>query len=378
MMRIVIAPDSFKECASALTVAQAIARGWRRVFPDADVVLAPMADGGEGTVEALVAATGGSIIEVTVTGPMGYAVTAAYGILGDGRTAVIEMAAASGLPLAPAAARDPRIATTRGTGDLMRDALERGMRRIILGIGGSATNDGGAGMAQALGFSLLDAAGAELPPGGAALARLRRIDAANKHPGLEETEILVACDVDNPLCGPRGASCVYGPQKGASQTAVMELDEALRHFAEVVKQALGADVIDLPGAGAAGGLGAGVVAFAGARLCRGVDLVADACGLRERVAGADLVITGEGRLDAQTAHGKTPAGVARIAKEAGVPVVAVAGMLGEGYAALYEIGIDAMFSICPGPVEVAEAMGRAGELLENTAEALARLWRLGK
>ena len=375
-MRIVIAPDSFKECASALDVAQAIARGWRRVFPDADVALAPMADGGEGTVEALVAATGGSKIEVTATGPMGDAVTAAYGILGDGRTAVIEMAAASGLPLAPVRARDPRVATTRGTGDLMRDALDRGMRRIILGIGGSATNDGGAGMAQALGFSLLDAAGAELPPGGAALARLRRIDAANKHPGLEGTEILVACDVDNPLCGPRGASRVYGPQKGASKTAVMELDEALRHFAAVVKQSLGADLLDLPGAGAAGGLGAGLVAFAGARLCRGVDLVAEACGLRERVAGADLVITGEGRLDAQTAHGKTPAGVARIAKEAGVPVVAVAGTLGEGYAALYEIGIDAMFSICPGPIEVAEAMGRAEEFIENTAEALARLWKL--
>jgi len=375
-MRIVIAPDSFKECASALEVAQAIARGWSRVFPDAETVLVPMADGGEGTVEALVAATRGTKIEIAVTGPMGDPVTAIYGILGDGRTAVIEMAAASGLPLVPATARDPRVATTRGTGDLIRDALDRGMRRIILGIGGSATNDGGAGMAQALGFSLLDKEGAELPPGGAALARLRRIETTNKHPGLEGAEIHVACDVENPLCGPHGASCVYGPQKGADESTVLELDTALRHFASRVKEALGVDVLDMPGAGAAGGLGAGLVAFTGARLCRGVDLVADACGLREQIARADLVITGEGRLDAQTAHGKTPAGVARIAKEAGVPVVAIAGMMDKGCEALYSIGIDAMILICPEPMPLEESMARAGELIENAAETVARLRRI--
>lgn len=375
-MRIVIAPDSFKECLEAPAVAQAIARGWRRVFPEVETVLVPMADGGEGTVEALVAATGGSKIEAAVTGPMGHAVTAVYGILGGGRTAVIEMAAASGLPLVPISARDPRLATTRGTGELMRDALDRGLRRIILGIGGSATNDGGAGMAQALGFSLLDAAGAELPPGGAALAHLCQIDDAKKHPGLEGAEILVACDVQNPLCGPSGASRVYGPQKGAGEAAAAELDQALRHFAAVVKAALGADVLAMPGAGAAGGLGAGLAAFAGARLCRGAEVVADACALRERIAGADLVITGEGRLDAQTAHGKTPAAVARIAKAAGVPVVAIAGTLAEDYAALQAMGIDAILSICPGPAELREAMARAGEWIENTAETLARLWRL--
>ena len=378
MARIVIAPDSFKECASASEAAHAIAAGLRRALPDAELVLAPMADGGEGTVDALVAATQGSCVTVKVTGPLGEAVNAAYGLLGDGRTAVIEMAAASGLALVPAERRDPRITTTQGTGELIRDALARGRRRIILGIGGSATNDAGAGMAQALGFRLLDAAGADLPPGGAALARIARIDASAKHPAIDDTEVLVACDVDNVLCGPGGASQVFGPQKGASEAVAAELDAALARWGEIVEDQLGVSVHELPGGGAAGGLGAGLVAYVGARLGPGVDLVAEACGLSERMKGADLVITGEGRLDGQTASGKTPVGVARIAKEHGLAVVALAGALGEGHGMLYDLGIDAMLSICPGPMPLSEAMARAPGLLADTAESVGRLLRCAR
>ncbi|NIA13641.1 MAG: glycerate kinase [Nitrospiraceae bacterium] len=373
-MRIVIAPDSFKESASAQEVAEAIAAGWRRVYPYADLILTPMADGGEGTVDALVAATAGERLSCEVSGPLGDRVMADYGLLGDGRTAVIEMAEASGLALVEPTRRDPRAASTRGTGELMRAALDRGAKCIILGVGGSATNDAGAGMAQALGYRLLDASGEELPPGGAALARLARIDAADRHPALDACTILVACDVDNPLCGPKGASCVFGPQKGADAQAVDELEGALAHWASVVEAQLGVCVQDVPGAGAAGGLAAGLMAFAGAKLESGVDLVAQACGLEERMAGADLVITGEGRLDDQSAGGKTPVGVARIAKRANLPVVALAGTLGDGYRALYAEGIDAMLSISPGPGSLEEAMAQTTELLRDAAETVARLW----
>lgn len=375
-MRVVIAPDSFKECATAGQVAAAIAAGWRRVYPDADLVLVPMADGGEGTVDALVSATGGQYVEVTVTGPMGQPVRTTYGLLGDGATAVIEMAAAAGLALVPFEQRDPRAATTRGVGELMRHALDRGVRRLILGIGGSATNDGGAGMAQALGFSLRDDVGQELPPGGAALARLAHIDGSTRHPGLDTCEILVACDVNNPLCGPTGASRVFGPQKGATPQMVDELDAALSRFAEVVAKDLGVTVLELPGAGAAGGLGAGLVAFAGGRLGPGVEFVAEACGLFDKMAGADLVITGEGRFDGQTAGGKTPLGVARIAAKRGVPTIVLAGTLGEGYRRLYGMGIEAAFSICPGPIPLSEAIERVEELTADTAEAVARTWKV--
>lgn len=373
-MKIVVAPDSFKECLSAREAAGAIAAGVRRALPDAEVVTVPMADGGEGTVDALVAATSGTFVERQVTGPLGEPVTATYGLAGDGETAVIEMAAASGLALVPPERRDPRIATTRGTGELMLDALDRGVRRIILGIGGSATNDAGAGMAQALGFALRDAAGNELGPGGAALRNLAVIDGAGKHPGLNACDVMVACDVENPLCGPQGASLVYGPQKGASATVAQELDAALRHFGEVVEDRLGTAVLDLPGAGAAGGLGAGLVAFAGARLACGVDLVAEACHLADAMAGADLAITGEGAVDGQTANGKTPVGVARVAQDQGIPVIALAGSLGEGYRRVYDHGISAVFSICPGPMALSDAMAQAGDLLGQTAEAVVRAW----
>jgi glycerate kinase len=372
-MRIAIAPDSFKECASAARVAEAIAAGVRRAVPDAELDLIPVADGGEGTVEALVKATGGQIVELRATGPLGTPLDAFYGILGDGKTAVIETAAASGLHRVPRDQRDPRITTTRGTGELIRHALDAGYRRIVVALGGSATNDCGAGMAQALGYSLRDAEGAELPAGGSALVHLSVVDPSRAHPALKQSEIVAACDVDNPLCGPRGASRVYGPQKGATPLSVEELDAALMHAGEIIERDLGVSVLNVPGAGAAGGLGAGVLAFLGGELRRGIGIVAEATRLEERLARADLVITGEGGLDAQTAHGKTPVGVARLAKRHGVPVVALAGRLGSGYEAVYEHGIDAAFAIGSEPMPLSEAMERVDELLSNTAEAVARL-----
>jgi glycerate kinase len=369
-MRVVIAPDSFKECLSALDVAEALAVGLRRAVSDAELELVPMADGGEGTVDALVAATGGRTVTLNVTGPMGKMVDAVYGMLGDGETAVIEMASASGLALTPVADRDPRVASTYGTGELLRAAIEQGARRVIIGIGGSATNDGGAGMAEAMGYRFLDADGNALPRGGAALGGLETIDASGRLSGIEECEILVACDVTNPLCGPNGASHIYGPQKGADAETVNVLDAALRHFAEVVREQLGIDVAELPGAGAAGGLGAGLVAFARGSLRPGVDLVADACHLAERINGADLVITGEGKLDGQSIHGKTPIGVARVAQRAGVPVVAVAGVLGDGYEAVYDFGIATVYALSTGSTSRDYAMAHAAELLAGVGETI--------
>ena len=377
-MRIVIAPDAFKECLSAHGVATAIANGVRRAVPESDLVLVPMADGGEGTVDALVAATGGTYRDLEVMDPLGESVTARYGVSCDGSTAFIEMAAASGLALVPRDRRDPRITTTHGTGELMANALDLGVKRIVLGIGGSATNDGGAGMAQALGFSLRDAGGHELPPGGAALARLAAIDDARRHPALATCDVVVACDVDNPLCGPTGASLIYGPQKGASPHVALELDAALARLAEVVRGELNIDILDQPGSGAAGGLGGGLVAFAGACLEPGVDVVARTCGLAQHMQGAHLVITGEGAVDRQTLSGKTPVGVARMACEQGIPVIALAGSLGEGYRDVYGYGIDAVHSICPGPITLAEAIDRTRELLADTAETVLRTWLAGQ
>lgn len=375
-MRVVFAPDSFKECLSARDVAECLAAGWREVRPGDDLRLVPMADGGEGTLDALVAATGGEARRHVVTGPLGEPVAAAYGLLGDGVTAIVEMAAASGLPLAPATRRDPTHTTTRGTGELIRHALEAGARRILVGLGGSATNDGGAGMAQALGFRLLDEIGEDLPPGGAALARLHAIDAAGRFRLLAGCTVLAACDVDNPLCGPNGASAVYGPQKGATPAMVARLDDALRHFARVVARDLGVDMAGMPGAGAAGGLGGGLVAFLGAELQPGAGLVAEAAGLDAHLRGADLVITGEGRIDAQTAHGKTPAGVARAAKEYGLPVIAVAGCVGPGYEAILGAGMEAVHALsgddCPAEKAIAEARVRLQALARELAAAYGR------
>lgn len=376
-IRVLIVPDSFKESLTAPEVARAIAAGVRRAVPDADTVEAPMADGGEGTVAALVAACGGSLTTCDVSGPLGEPVTARYGLIDKGQTAVIEIAEASGLHLVPLEKRDPLEASTYGTGQLMADALDRGVTRVIVGLGGSATNDGGAGMAQALGYRLLDANGDDLSPGGGSLAQLDHIDAANVHPDLAACTIDVACDVTNPLCGPNGASRIYGPQKGAISEAVEALDAGLAHFGQVLARDLGACVTDIPGAGAAGGLGAGLMAFAGGMLKPGFELIAAAARLREKLAGADLVITGEGRIDGQTIHGKAPYGVARLAAEQGIPVIALAGSLGPGHENLYHHGIGAMFSICPSPMSLDEAMAHAGELLENAAEAAVRAFAIG-
>jgi len=372
-LRIVVAPDSYKGSLAALGVAQAMERGILRVFPDAEVCTIPMADGGEGTVDALLAATGGKRRLSEVSDPLGKRITAQWGVLGDGCTAVIEMAAASGLTLQAAEQRNPRITSTHGTGELMRAALDAGLRKIILGIGGSATNDGGAGMARALGARFLDTDGHELPDGGAALAGLQRIDLSLLDPRLRDTEITVACDVDNPLCGPRGASAVFGPQKGATPAMVAELDAALAHFAAVAQNATGRDIAEQAGAGAAGGLGAGLLFFTLAQLKPGVDIVLDAVGFSDLVKDADFVITGEGCTDFQTAFGKAPVGVARCAKQFGIPVFCLSGSLGQGADDALAHGIDALLSISERPMTLAESMGAAGSLIETASARLCRI-----
>ncbi|AEI43419.1 glycerate kinase [Paenibacillus mucilaginosus] len=376
-MRIIAAPDSYKGSLSAVAASAAMERGIRSVFPDAEVVKVPIADGGEGTVEALVAATGGTLMYERVAGPLGRPVDACWGILGDGATGVIEMAAASGLMLVPAEERNPLITSTYGTGQLIKAALDRGLRRLIIGLGGSATNDGGAGMTQALGARLLASNGEELPPGGAALAELHTMDLSRLDPRLAGTEISAACDVDNPLCGPRGASAVYGPQKGATPAMVERLDAALRHYAAVAEGATGRDAADYPGAGAAGGLGAGLLYFTNARLRPGIRLVLDAAGFDRIVQGADLVITGEGATDYQTAYGKAPVGVAAIAGEAGVPTVCLSGSLGTGADEVLNHGVDGLMSIVPRPMELSACMAEAEELLEAASARLCRLLRIG-
>lgn len=376
-MKVVIAPDSFKESLSAPDAAQAIARGWLGARPKDDLVLRPMADGGEGTVDAVLAAKAGERRECRVCGPLGQPVTAHWGWLEDG-TAVIEMAAASGLHWVPERKRDATRTTSYGTGELLREALQAGARKVILGLGGSATNDAGLGLLQALGVRFLDGQGAELGPGGAALAMLKSIDLSGLDPRLQQVEIEVAADVNNPLCGPHGASAVFGPQKGASPAQVEQLDAALRHFAGVAARTLGEDHSLFPGVGAAGGLGFASRAFLKARFRPGIELVAELSGLEDALQGAALAITGEGRLDGQSLHGKTPVGVARLARRAGVPVIALAGSLGEGLAELRDEGIEAAFSLVPGPITLAQACAQAAVELENRAEALARFWSLAQ
>jgi glycerate kinase len=376
-MRIIVAPDSYKGSVSALGVAEAIERGIHAVFPEAEVLKVPIADGGEGTVEALVAATGGRLEHSEVPGPLGEPVQAVWGVLGDGQTAVIEMAAASGLPLVPKALRDPRITSTAGTGWLLKAALDAGLRKVVIGIGGSATNDGGTGLARALGARFLDAQGQPLPQGGAALALLDHIDLAGLDPRLLETEIMVACDVDNPLTGPRGASAVYGPQKGATPAMVQELDLALGVFAQVASRTTGRDVALLPGAGAAGGLGAGLLFFTPARLRPGVEIVLEATGFEAMVTDADLVITGEGRTDAQTAMGKAPVGVAAVAQRHQVPVVCLSGGLGEGADEVLSRGIGALASIVPQPMSLEACVSQGAELIEAAAARVCRLLQVG-
>jgi glycerate kinase len=375
-MKIVIAPDSFKDSLSAQGVADAIALGLAQVWPDALLVKCPMADGGEGTVESVLAACEGELQRTQVRGPLGTTVEAAWGWLPQSHTAIIEMAEASGLQLVPPGKRDACFSSTFGTGELIRAALDAGAQRVILAIGGSATNDGGAGAMQALGVKLLDAQGRTLAPGGLALAQLARIDMSEIDPRLAEVRFDIAADVNNPLCGPHGASAVFGPQKGASPEQVEQLDRALGHFAERCAQVLNKDVRDEPGSGAAGGLGFAAKAFLGAQFKAGVEVVAELVGLEDAVKGADLVITGEGRFDAQTLRGKTPFGVARIARQHGVPVIVLAGTLGEGYQALYEHGIDAAFALASGPMTLEQACAEAPRLLRERASDVARVLRV--
>ncbi|CAI1012239.1 glycerate kinase [Serratia liquefaciens] len=378
LKKVVIAPDSFKESLSALEVAEAIERGFRQIFPQVQYVKLPMADGGEGTVDSMVAATGGEIVRVAVTGPLGQPVQAFYGLLGEGETAVIEMAAASGLHLAPKAQRDPRMTTSYGTGELIQAALDRGVKTIILGIGGSATNDGGAGMMQALGARLLDDNRQALPPGGAALAQLAYIDLSRMDPRLQQVSITAACDVDNPLCGANGASAVFGPQKGATPEMVTQLDAALCHYGTLLEQATGREVINAPGAGAAGGMGAALLGMLNARLRPGIEIVIETLQLEEALRDADLVITGEGRLDSQSIHGKTPIGVARVAKRFGLPVIGIAGSLSKDYQVVHQHGIDAAFSVLDRVVSLEEALAEAADNLEVTARNVAAVWRLAQ
>ncbi|MGF0237827.1 glycerate kinase [Rhodococcus sp. IEGM1300] len=375
-MKIVIAPDSFKDSLSAQGVADAIALGLADVWPDAQLIKCPMADGGEGTVEAILAACDGELRRNHVRGPLGKTVDAAWGWLPQSHTAIIEMAEASGLQLVPLDQRDACISSTFGTGELIRAALDAGAQRIILAIGGSATNDGGAGAMQALGVTLLDAHDQVLAPGGLALAQLAKIDLCGIDPRLTQVRFDIAADVNNPLCGPHGASAIFGPQKGASPEQVQQLDHSLGHFAEHCARALNKDVRDEPGSGAAGGLGFAAKAFLGAQFKAGVEVVAELVGLDDAIKNANLVITGEGRFDSQTLRGKTPFGVATIAKQHAVPVIVIAGTLGDGYQQMYQHGVDAAFALTSGPMTLAQACADAPRLLRERAGDLARVWRV--
>mgnify|MGYP000843923767 CR=1 FL=1 len=376
-MKFVIAPDSYKESLTALEVAEAIEAGFRQVFPDADYVKLPVADGGEGTVQAMVEATAGRRVEVSVTGPLGEPVEAFYGLTGDGRTAVIEMAAASGLGLVAPEKRDPLATSSYGTGELIRAALDAGARRFILGIGGSATNDAGAGMLAALGVGLLDADGAEISPTGGGLAKLDRIDMARFDARLKDCVVDVACDVDNPLCGPRGASAIFGPQKGATPAMVAELDANLARFAAIVERDLGIAVAEAPGAGAAGGMGAAMLGFLGGRLRPGSEIVTEAVGLDAAVRDATLVITGEGRIDGQTIYGKTPIGVTRVAARHGKPVIGIAGSLRRDADVVHDHGIAAVYSVLCRPCTIAEAIAEGADNVRMAARNIAATLKLG-
>ena len=367
--RVLIAPQSFKGSADAVAVAAAIAKGVRSVWPDAETIEMPLADGGEGTVRALVRATHGELRRAPVHDPLLREIDAEWGVLGDRTTAVVEMAAANGLPLLSEDERDPRITSTRGTGELILAAAMSGAHRIVVGIGGSATNDGGAGMARAFGYRFFDQGGVDLPEGGAALARLWRID-GQTDPRLIRASIDVACDVRNPLLGPEGASAIFGPQKGATPEMVGELDAALARYADVVERHIGRPVRDVPGAGAAGGLGAGLLAFLDARLVSGATLVLDAVGFGRSLGGVSLVITGEGRIDGQSAYGKLTQAVTAAARARGVPVVAVAGMVGEGVQAMRDAGIEAIETLAASAEERPAAMRDPLPRIERAAARL--------
>ena len=371
-MKIVIAPQGFKEGLTGIEVARAAAVGAERVWDDAEIVLLPVADGGDGTLQSLVDASGGHIVTSVVDDPLGRSIDADWGALGDGTTAVIEMARCSGLALLSTAERDPLIASTFGVGQLMLKAVRSGYRKLIIGIGGSATNDGGAGMAQAIGASLSDVRGREIVRGGAALLDLDRINVQGITPEIQETEIEVACDVNNPLCGPTGASAIFGPQKGADNDAVNLLDDALKRFSEIIERDVGRSVTQLPGAGAAGGLGAGLLAFTNATLRPGADIVMDALEVDARLEGAALVIVGEGQIDRSTVFNKAPVAVASRAKSRGIPTIAITGSLGDGWHEVHNYGISAAFAIENRPMSLRNAMDDATDLIADTTEEACR------
>ena len=371
-MKFVIAPDSFKGSLTALEVSESIEKGIKKVFEDAVIEKIPMADGGEGTVQSLVDSTGGRIVNINVKGPVLKDVNAFYGILGDEKTAIIEMAAASGLPLVSEEEKNPMITTSYGTGELIRDALDKGCRNIIIGLGGSATNDGGAGMLKALGVQFLDSKGEDVGFGGESLGKICNIDLTNMDSRIKECRITAACDVNNPLCGTEGASYVFGPQKGADEEMVKELDSNLANYAEIIKKDLKTDIINEPGSGAAGGMGAGLMAFLNAKLERGIDIVIKLTNLEEKIKKADVVFTGEGMMDYQTAFGKTPYGVAKVAKKYNLPVIGITGGIGKGAETLYDKGFDSVFSIVDKPMPLIDAMTDGKELIERAAERIMR------
>ncbi|MEJ2794275.1 glycerate kinase [Iodobacter sp. LRB] len=377
-MKIVIAPDSYKESLSALEVATQIEAGFKEVLPDAQYIKVPVADGGEGTVEAMVAATGGRIILQTVTGPLGECVPAFFGLSGDGHTAIIEMAAASGLSLVPPALRNPMLTTSYGTGELILAALNHGARHIILGIGGSATVDGGTGMVQALGGQFLNAAGKPLAFGGADLSQLARIDLSSIDKRVQDCKFEVACDVDNPLIGEQGAAAIFGPQKGATPEMVALLDAGLAHYAKQINQDLGVEVAHAKGSGAAGGMGAAALAFLNASLRPGVEIVLESVQFAALLQGADLVITGEGRMDSQTIHSKTPMGVAQMAKVFDIPVIGIAGCLSPDVGVVHQHGIEAVFSVLNRAVSIEEALAHAAENVRLCARNIAATIKLAQ
>ncbi|MGD8108452.1 glycerate kinase [Pantoea sp. FN0302] len=377
-MKIVIAPDSYKESLSALQVASEIENGFRAIFPDAEYVKLPVADGGEGTVEAMVAATQGKIVRLRVTGPLGEPVDAFYGLSGDESCAFIEMAAASGLELVPPAQRDPLVTTSWGTGELIANALDRGVQHFIIGIGGSATNDGGAGMVQALGARLLNAQDEQIGYGGGALPQLARIDISQLDPRLRQCRFEVACDVTNPLTGDEGASAIFGPQKGATPALVTQLDSALAHYAGIIQRDLDIDVLHIPGGGAAGGMGAALHAFCQAELRRGIEIVTEALGLDELVKDATLVITGEGRIDSQTVHGKVPIGVAKVAKRYNKPVIGIAGSLTADVGVVHQHGLDAVYSVIYSICTLEDALNNAAQNVRMTARNIAATLKIGQ
>ena len=377
-MRIVVAPNAFKGSMSAVKAAEAMKKGILAVMPRCDVACVPVADGGDGLTDVMLVALGGTRVETVVSGPRMQPLSAVFCMVSPRNLAVVEMAKASGLALLPKALHDPTLTTTYGTGELIRAAMDNGAARIIVGIGGSATCDGGIGMAAALGYRFLDESGTPVEPVGGSLEAIAAIDRRNIDPRLDGISVSVACDVTNPLTGDDGASAVYSPQKGATPEQVVRLDAGLANLARVIRKDLGVAIADMPGAGAAGGLGGGLHAFVDADLKPGIDLVIDVVRLKDAVAGADLVLTAEGRIDHQTRFNKAPAGVARTAKAAGVPCIAVCGGIGEGIELLYDIGIDAVFSICSGPQSLAAAMQDADGLLKQQTEQVVRTFLAGR